>query len=268
MPNKKTKAPAASVRSPPSTPRLAVPQSIEDRLEEICSQVKHIPTLLSSIADLKESQSTINSSLDFFNGLVEELRGRVSTLELENQEVRQTNVLLSNRVTELEKYIESLNQYSRRENIEIHGIVESTEGRENTEDISIRILRKIDPDIMESDIEVTHRLGQKHNGVGSTLPRPIIVRFISRKKRDYIYWNKKKLANINTTNVGYDHRSKIYINENLTPEARQLFKLTHAKRKSAHYKYLWTRNGQVHDKKSEQSIVQVIRSEQDLANIV
>ena len=71
-----------------STTPAAMLQSIEERLAEISQQVNHIPALLASISEIKECQSTTNASLDFFNSLVEDLRGRISALEQENQEIK------------------------------------------------------------------------------------------------------------------------------------------------------------------------------------
>ncbi|XP_077983091.1 uncharacterized protein LOC144437932 [Glandiceps talaboti] len=246
--------------------------SIDQRLTEISLQVSYIPVLLKSVNDIKECQDTTSASLEYFNSLFEDFRTRIATVESENKVTKEKNEELTKRVADLEKALEDQNQYSRRENIEIHGIPETNEANENTDATVIRVLQKIDPGITPNNIEVTHRIGRKFTerdpSTPKPRPRPIIVKFSGRKIRDSVYKNKKKIINTTTDTLGYTEKNRIYINENLTPTARKLLKSANEKRKALNYKYLWTRNGFIYVKKFDATTVINIRNEHDLIKIV
>ena len=69
-----------------------------------------------------------------------------------------------------------LEQYSRRETIKVVGLKE--EEGEDTEQKVLEIFKAVGGDITPADVSVVHRTGdRKRKG------RPILVRFVSRKKR-------------------------------------------------------------------------------------
>ena len=68
-----------------------------------------------------------------------------------------------------------LNQYNRRNNLEIQGIP-STVGDEILEDKVIEIFECLNTLLAKSDIEDCHRLGKSN-------PKNVIVRFVNRKHR-------------------------------------------------------------------------------------
>ena len=57
---------------------------------------------------------------------------------------------------------------------------------------------------------------------------------------------------------------KLFINENLTQRRKRLFWLSNQKAKELEYIYFWTQNGQIFDRKNEESEKVLIRSESDL----
>ena len=176
------------------------------------------------------------------------------------------NENLEKRLTELEK-----KQYSRRENLELHGIPEIPD--ENTDNV---VMKRIDEDITAGDIEVTHRVGrqdiqaQASNGTGQrrTRPRPIIVRFTRRQKRDKIYKDRKNIKNTTTDMLGYTVKNNIFVNENLTTYRRNLLRQSNEKRKALRYKFLWSYNGTIYVKKDQGMRSIIIRNERDLMKIV
>ena len=74
-------------------------------------------------------------------------------------------------------------------------------------------LKKIDENISHQDIDVVHRLGKLKKTTN------IIVRFISRKTRNNIYKERKKLKN---ADAGKPTTQRVFINENLTKKNKQL----------------------------------------------
>ena len=75
-------------------------------------------------------------------------------------------------IAELFDLQDALEQYTRKNSLEIHGVPESA--YTSTEEVVLKLAEAIDVDINPNDIEISHKLHKK--GV-----KPIIVRFHSHK---------------------------------------------------------------------------------------
>ena len=99
-----------------------------------------------------------------------------------------------------------LQQYTRRESVRIWGI--KTERNEKAEDVEKRALEIIHDagvDCTPDDLQAVHRAGKEKDGI-----KPVLVKFVSRRKRRQLMVSKKVLKG----KEGYDG---IYINDDLTP---------------------------------------------------
>ena len=83
--------------------------------------------------------------------------------------------VLENKVLTLESEHNSLEQYGRRNNIQITGIPNNVPDQ-NLEEKVVDILNEISVDVSPKDIEACHRVGVSKNNSKKT-----IVRFINRK---------------------------------------------------------------------------------------
>lgn len=144
----------------------------EGQLTELTKSVKFISEKFDKYEiDRKKNEEIINS-----------LRKKVSTL--------------SDTVDKLELEIDDQEQYSRRNCLLVHGIVE--ERRENTDELIIDIIKNdVDIEISENDIDRTHRIGAPRNP--GEKPRPIIVKFVRYNVRKKVFGNKKRLKGKNTS---------------------------------------------------------------------
>ena len=79
---------------------------------------------------------------------------------------------MENKIIDLEIQNNNLDQYSRRNNVEISGIPQSVSDNQLEEKV-VDILKAIDVSITTNEIEACHRLGKKKKNV--------IVRVINRK---------------------------------------------------------------------------------------
>ncbi|KAI4458092.1 l1 transposable element-related [Holotrichia oblita] len=103
--------------------------------------------------------------------------------------------------------IDSLEQYSRLNNLRLYGIPETP--NENTDVMVASICKdKLGITIPPESIDCSHRLGKVENG-----HRPIVVKFCVRNIKQSIYNNKRKLKN-----------TKIVIREDLTKQRLALMK--------------------------------------------
>ena len=90
---------------------------------------------------------------------------------------------------------DDLEQYTRKFNLEIHGIPEKKD--EDPEDIVLDLAKLMEIDLTYDDIDITH-----HWNKGHKLPRPIIVRFSNYYSKEQMYrggWKLRKKSGLKTT---------------------------------------------------------------------
>ena len=123
-----------------------------------------------------------------------------------------------------------LEQFSRRETIKVVGLKE--EEGEDTEQKVLEIFKAVGADITPADVSVVHRTGdRKRKG------RPILVRFVSRKKRKEVM-KKKKILKDKREYAG------VYVFDDLTTlRAKMLYYL---KKKVPVVENAWTIDGRIH----------------------
>ena len=133
------------------------------------------------------------------------------------------------RISSLESKINEINQYGRRNNIEVAGIPESVS---NLEDTVIKIGEAMNVKINSDDIEACHRLPRSNKSSNSN-PKNTIVRFVNRKKAEQFKRNSGKLRDPGIA-LALNFDSTIYINDNLCPA----------------YKFYWSKAKELYKKKS------------------
>lgn len=115
------------------------------------------------------------------------------------------------RINDLEKQLcrktDELEQYQRRQCLRVFGVKE--EDGEDTDSICSEVGKKLGVNIELSDIDRSHRVGRKDSGK----PRPIIIKFVSYRKRSEMFRNKRQLKG-----------SGITIREDLTKQRHILLK--------------------------------------------
>ena len=141
--------------------------------------------------------------------------------------------------------IDDLEQYTRKRNLEIHGISESPE--ENLLEKIIKVGKALNVHIANNDIDICHRVATRRS---SGDPRPIIVlRFRSYRAKSELYKARKHLKSVSLSN--YFHNTEaVYINENLTNYRRDLFAKVRKFKKNNNWHSAWTMDGKIFIKKS------------------
>lgn len=123
-------------------------------------------------------------------------------------------------VSTVERQNSELQQYIRRNNIEIAGIPDSVKQNE-LESKVIEIAKAVNIDIPPNEIEACHRLFQRKNQKG---PKRTIVRFVNRKLAEKLIKKGKDFSKREVFEKA-DLTNKIYINNNLC----------------SYYRFLWGR---------------------------
>lgn len=222
--------------------------------------------------DIMKKLCDVCDQLSALNTTVQELRGEIFDLRQENDRLKKELELCRKREDRMEEVIKEakfqaavadsrvndLEQYTRRNNVRVLGVPESAE--ESVEVCERKVLKiikeKLELPIMESgDIEAIHRIGRqgKQKQGQPTRPRPIIVRFLSRKSTETVLSNRRKLKN-----------TGIVIVEDLTHDN---FVLLNKCWDHAGVADAWTRRGNIFVKTAKDSRVIRITSASDLRTV-
>lgn len=207
---------------------------------------KEIEVFRVEMAEMRESMKLLNE-------ICEGAKKENEILIKENKSLKVKNKELAKRLSELE-------QYSRSNNVEIRGVPVRKD--ENCLQIVQEIGNKAKCPVAAADIDIVHRVPVKKG-----IPH-IIARFCTRAKRAE-FCEKARKARLNTSNIGFQSQKDepIFINDHLTPEKKRLFAQALTLKKEKNWKYLWTDNGIIKARKTDNSKVHRIADTDDLTII-
>ena len=168
-------------------------------------------------------------------------------------------------IAELFDLQDELEQYTRKNSLEIHGIPESA--YTSTEEVVLKLAGAVNVDVNAEDIEISHKLNRK--GV-----KPIIVKFQNHKVKSRLYKARTKLKNVRvsdifpfSTAVTRVASERIYLNENLTSYRRELLKQANQKRKDGLLVSVWSMDGKIFIKTSPDGRPIRVYEKNDLENL-
>ena len=168
---------------------------------------------------------------------------------------RQYRMLL----TRQEPHSSDIDQYSRSDNLLIHGIPYPSDGSGET-NMEKRVVDVLKANISginlsESDISVAHRIGRQPTPPSPSSPsqppptlkpQPIVVRFTRRTVRNAVLANRKQLKG-----------KKISVTEQLTQGRAQLLKKANELVKDQHIESAWSHDGRILVKGANNKIVNI-----------
>ena len=233
---------------------------INKRLDKMEKKIDGVNVeILDQIKGLNKRVVEVEKSAEFFakqyeskKKISENLLKSHTSLSDENKELKiEINHLRSEQERQ-KSTLNDLEQYGRRECIEVSG-VPVTEN-EDTKEIIMTIAKEIGVQLGRNDISACHRV-KKSKG------DPIIIaKFVNRKMKDVFMaqqrnLKQKTLGTLKLTTDEAKKNGKVFVNESLTPMNRNLFRLTRMKCEEKGWKFSWTRNGVVFARMNKQSLI-------------
>lgn len=212
-------------------------------------------------ADVNKSFEHLHEKLvESHNALLEESRKNEKYFTL-IEEILSENKALKEKVNKLENRLEDLEQYSRTNALEIHGVPQ--EANENVIEIVKEVGRALDITIADNMIDACHRLGKRQNNSSPG----IIVKFVRRFDKEEFLRKRRVKRNLNLNHIHRTGESPIYVNESLSPERRKLLALARAAKREKGYTFLWVRNGKIFLRKKEGTPVIIVTRQEDLSKL-
>ena len=164
--------------------------------------------LASFIDEIRQSVQFLSEKFDSVVVKVGELTTKAQTVTEENGYLKSEGVRLSGLVEQHSKSLNDIEQYSRRQRIEIAGVPESEE--EDTNEIVVKVGEIIGVQVSHDDISASHRLPKprfstaaRHGPVSAVGKHPkIIVKFVRRATKERFYQARKHLKSSSTRYLG------------------------------------------------------------------
>ena len=179
-----------------------------------------------TIVELTESVEYMSSNFENQKRINEDLIVRMEKMEKHHETIKQKCHEYEETFVHQALLIDSLEQYSRRNCLLLHGVPETAD--EGTDQIFVDTVNsKLDVKLKLKDLDRTHRIGKpKKDKI-----RPIIAKFARYNKRKTVFQNRKKFKG-----------SSFVITESLTQ--RRMTQLNAAKERFGK-ENVWTGDGEI-----------------------
>ena len=239
--------------------------------EPLTRKILEETPLKATIKELTDKMAEFRKFIDEANKKYEETNTRMSgiekvfsTITTEKRVLNNTILQLEGQITSLKKTCNELEQYSRRECLEIHGIPlppKERDFKENTNELVLKIGDMMGVSVRPEDISVSHRIPTSQKYQGRRSAPAIIVKFTRRDTKEMFYRGRKELRGLATKDLGFSDENIIFINESLTEVNKELFKAT---LKDHSYDHIWTSNGRIYLRKDRDSSAILIKDQEEL----
>ena len=225
---------------------------------------------------IQQMQQTLKLVSDMANENKDEIAGlKAKNIELyrQNNELQtEINELrqdaeehdATDKILELQRQINDIEQYLRVNNVEIVGLPNPLPDTNETEETliinALNSLQGLNLVVRPEDIDISHPLPSKRRD-----KKPVhVVRFVSRKTKFAILAAKKSDANKQFKFRDQD----VFINEHLSKVNRGLFATATERKRALNYKFLWTKGGVVQMRKDDNTPVITINNEEDFEKLI
>ncbi|KAG7308204.1 hypothetical protein JYU34_006873 [Plutella xylostella] len=180
------------------------------RLDELNSNVN---TVRSDILELQ-------TSLNFHTAKFEEFTKKVTKLESKVAQVSKDSEVQQKSITTIIDDLNRNDQWVRRHNVEIQEVPESKD--ENLLTIFKKLVHLAGlPYDASTELDFISRVA--HMNADNSKPRCIILRFVSRYKKDEFVVALRKLR-LTATDLGFANKMTLHFNDHLTPKNRLLLR--------------------------------------------
>ena len=236
-------------------------QNVQQTLQEMRAENRN------STNELRELKASFNKQSTVIDTLRQALKGAEKVTDQLNKSVESLRKKVEkqqNEINELYDQQDNIEQYTRKDSLEIHGIPE--ELYTSTEDVIIKLGEQLQVPISPEDIEISHKLYSGKNN-----PKNIIVKFISHKE---LYKKRTDLRKIKLvdmfpgSSMAATAKSRgLFINENLTSYRKHIMKKANNLKKDNLLQNVWTLDGKIFVKTSPEGSPIRIYCEDDLDNL-
>ena len=230
--------------------RLELKEMLVDIKIELSNIVQENNKLVNEMARLRNAIQEQKVELDSLKSSIIKVEKENTALETELNAARKKLDEQEEEIAELYILQDNLEQYTRKQSLEICGIPDSAYS--STEDAVLQLAETLDVPLSPGDINISHTIKRKDAGT-------ILVKFQSHKAKSRFYKARIKLKNIRLPDVFPNvstatrvaaGQGRTFINENLTTYRKDLLRKANDKRKDGLVISAWSQDGKIFVKTS------------------
>lgn len=226
---------------------------IMKRLDSMAMQLEP----LKNLEDIRSDVSHLKIAIGSIVGRIDEVERRVVAVEKQQGAAAELQV----RVEALENSSEARDQWLRASNAELKGVPQKT--NENLFEVLSRIGVVVSNAVARDKINFIARVPTREEG----RIKPIIVSFNSRYDKENFVAAARAFGNLSVSDIGFGGKDRIFVNDHLTINQKQLLTLAKKLVKEKAYKFCWVKHGKIMVRRNETSPFIQIRSSNDLSKI-
>ena len=141
--------------------------------------------------EYKKLKNSVEESLEFMNKKFEEIlvensemKVKISFLEKENKELHKVVKKVNEESAKNSLHLDLIERNQKANSLVISGVEEND--AEKATEVALEILKKVDPEIEKDEILSAYRLKNRKNDRKENNNTPIVMKFVSSKKRNEI----------------------------------------------------------------------------------
>lgn len=253
---------SSSVKSVSSVSESTIPTKdvIVRVLEEFKREVfEEFKAIRGEVAELTESVKFMSDKVDKVTAATEKMSLELQALKKENEKLTASNAILTREVSTLKERMRDIEQYSRRNNIEISGIPVTP--NESVLEIVKDTGKALGVELQDHHVTAAHRIpSYKRERTPS-----LIVQFQNKMLRDTWIgkYREKKSMTANEVNTSYP-KQRMYINEHLSPDNKQFLYNLKQRCREVGYDFAWFREGKFFVRKTSGQPCKRINNSDDI----
>ncbi|XP_046389374.1 uncharacterized protein LOC124158230 [Ischnura elegans] len=227
------------------------------------NQSEFVNSIKNDISELKKVISTWESLINEHSKTISLISESLSNISGKLDGMVAENEILLKRVANLEAQLNTREQDSLRNVLEIHGI--PFKSGEVLETLVCQVGLGLGVKLEASDVDYAYRLKARPN-LPNNRPPSIRVRFMRSNSAREILEARKAKRSFSTRDIGLSDSPNypIYVNESLSALNRKVYAKARELKKNGKLKCLWIRGGKIFARECDGSELLLLRTEGDL----
>lgn len=247
--------------SPVPESEPSVLTTILSELRDVKRQLAVLPTLIEDVKLVRRELSDLKASCDFNGAKLDEHAIKISDLECKVADIASLQTSLSSSVDEiavLKKELAVKDQWTRLNNVEIKGV--PMKSGENLFSVTEALTKAVGYSFAKSQINYIARVP-----VHNAKDKSIVINFINRYVKEEFIAAARLKKNLVAADIGFSGiTQRVFVNDHLTPEYKNLLTKTKLVAKEKGFGYVWVKFCKIHVRKNDTSRVLIISSVSDL----
>lgn len=244
--------------APPEKQQQKTVKTRSDSTKEDEVVLDKLEKLFQEISDFRQES---NKRIDELKAICSEQRKDIDKCFDDIDGIKRENEVLRKTVSSLQQDINTIQQYSRKNTVDIQGIPESRS------EVILQEVQKVAKalrfDLKSEMVDAVHRL----SGGNSSRSRGVILKFVRRIDCDEFLRLAKVKNGFPASSLGFESENRVYVNPSLSQQNRELLFLARKAARDGAVKYAWYQNGRVLIRKKEGQPAIVVSSKEQLRNI-